>query len=97
MYELRFAELVKLLKILDPKTDDTIFGRLPEQYFAVEEEQNLKIAKWIAENEGVVSKNKLNINHIYKALKAILNFGNTGNKSIGEVIEQMKLPEREVK
>ena len=95
LFKSRFEELTKLLKILDPKMDEKAFGRLSEQYYALEEEQIMKIAKWMANNEGVISKNRLNIDHIYKALKTILDFGNAGNKSIGEVMEQLKYQERE--
>ncbi|MHA1946894.1 MAG: hypothetical protein ACXAC6_12455 [Candidatus Hodarchaeales archaeon] len=96
LFKSRFEELTKLLTILDPKMDEKAFGRLSEQYYALEEEQIMKIAKWMADNEGVISKNRLNIDYIYKALKTILDFENTGNKSISEVMEQMKYHEREV-
>ncbi len=90
-YKLRFDELAKLIKILNPEIDNKILVRLPEQYRAIEDERSVKIAKWMAENEGIISKNRLNMDLIYKALNIIIKVSNIDDQSISDVTELLKL------
>lgn len=89
-----FEELAKLVKILNPEIDTKIFEQLPEQYLADEDEKAIKIAKWMAMNDEIITENGLSFDEIFSALKKILKSGYIENESLRELMENLKLLKR---
>ena len=86
-YKSSFEELANLLRILHPEIDTKIFDQYPAKYLADEEEKAVQIAKWMAKNEDVISKNGLNINQIYKAMKILIDYSDIKDEAIKEIVE----------
>ena len=90
-YKSSFEELANLLRILHPEIETKIFDQYPEKYLADEEEKAMQIAKWMAKNEEVISKNGLDINQIFKAMKILIDDSNIEDQTIKEIMSDFSL------
>ena len=84
-YRLKFDELKKFLKVIDPQIDEKIFDQLPERIVEREDKKAKKIAKWMAENEKFIAENRLNVGYIFSALKSLTDSENIDNEVVKKI------------